>query len=217
MILITQQTTTQQMTTQQMTTQQMTTQQTPTISIYKQMLINQLPLDKYLIYIIKDFIFVDMVVSRDIKIRRYKRDIEYFKQCALLTAKIERRHRNLYIPSQIYDGIDIKMAELKHRNEIEWSITDKILYKHWIGMNKTVEAKLEYDANIQSFVDNDCIFWRDYTFKLSRYVDMFIAGSVINDWELEWIGTANHNNSYRDSFNRSLIRLGPGVSYFNPE
>lgn len=194
-----------------MTTQQMTTQQPSTISIYKQMLINKLHLDTYLIYIIKDFIFDD-IVSEDIKIRQYKRDIEYFKQCTLLKNKIERRYQTLYIPSQIYNGIDIKMAELKHRNDIEWSITDKILYKHWIAMNKTVEAKHEYDANKQSFIDNDFIFWREYTFKLRRYVIMFVAGAVINDWELEWIGTSNHNNSYGDSLNISLNRLGSGVS-----
>jgi hypothetical protein len=194
-----------------MTTQQMTTQQPSIISIYKQMLINKLHLDTYLIYIIKDFIFDD-IVSEDIKIRQYKRDIEYFKQCTLLKNKIERRYQTLYIPSQIYNGIDIKMAELKHRNDIEWSITDKILYKHWIAMNKTVEAKHEYDANKQSFIDNDFIFWREYTFKLRRYVIMFVAGAVINDWELEWIGTSNHNNSYGDSLNISLNRLGSGVS-----
>ena len=199
------------MTTQQMTTQQMTTQQPSIISIYKQMLINKLHLDTYLIYIIKDFIFDD-IVSEDIKIRQYKRDIEYFKQCTLLKNKIERRYQTLYIPSQIYNGIDIKMAELKHRNDIEWSITDKILYKHWIVMNKTVEAKHEYDANKQSFIDNDFIFWREYTFKLRKYVIMFVAGAVINDWELEWIGTSNHNNSYGDSLNISLNRLGSGVS-----
>ena len=199
------------MTTQQMTTQQMTTQQPSIISIYKQMLINKLHLDTYLIYIIKDFIFDD-IVSEDIKIRQYKRDIEYFKQCTLLKNKIERRYQTLYIPSQIYNGIDIKMAELKRRNDIEWSITDKILYKHWIVMNKTVEAKHEYDASKQSFIDNDCIFWRDYTFKLRKYVIMFVAGAVINDWELEWIGTSNHNNSYGDSLNISLNRLGSGVS-----
>jgi hypothetical protein len=89
----------------------MTNQQPSTISIYKQMLINKLPLDTYLIYIIKDFIFDD-IVSGDIKIRQYKRDIECFKQGALLKNKIERRYPNLYIPSQIYNGIDIKMAEL---------------------------------------------------------------------------------------------------------
>ena len=199
------------MTTQQMTTQQMTTQQPSIISIYKQMLINKLHLDTYLIYIIKDFIFDD-IVSEDIKIRQYKRDIEYFKQCTFLKNKIERRYQTLYIPSQIYNGIDIKMAELKRRNDIEWSITDKILYKHWIVMNKTVEAKHEYDANKQSFIDNDFIFWREYTFKLRKYVIMFVAGAVINDWELEWIGTSNHNNSYGDSLNISLNRLGSGVS-----
>ena len=57
-----------------MTTQQMTTQQPSIISIYKQMLINKLHLDTYLIYIIKDFIFDD-ILSEDIKIRKYKRDI----------------------------------------------------------------------------------------------------------------------------------------------
>ena len=197
-----------------MTNQQMTNQQPSTISIYKQMLINKLHLDTYLIYIIKDYI-VDDIVSGDIKIRRYKRDFEYFKQSALFTTKIERRYQ--HIPSQIYDGIDIKMAELKHRNDIEWSITDEILYKHWIVMNKTDEAKHEYDANLQSFIDNDCKFWREYTFKLRRYVIMFVAHAVINDWDLEWIGTTNHNNSYRDSLILSLNRLGSGARYFNPD